>query len=343
MLESVAVRRIASVGLLASACLFARGAPAQESPDASVQADAKARLQQGVKAYSQGRYKDAVELFLVANRLVPSPALSFNIAKAYEKLRDSAAALNWYRDYLRRAPVAPDEAEVAKLIRKYELALRERGVQQVTVLSAPPGATVVIDGEPVGVSPWTGEMPPGKHSLTAELRGYVDAVKQFQLSPDRAMDVSVALDKEGTSVEQTAPPEPVASPIRAAEPEPTPADAARNGTAAGGGIGAPTWIAFGLGAGALGAAVGFELSRRSAEADARDAPTQVAARDAFDDMERRQTTARILAGAGGALLLVGGILLYVDLSRSGSAGAAGAQVGAACARPGCQLTLRGSL
>ena len=50
------------------------------------------------------RYAQAIEHFLAADALVPSAALSFNVAKAYEKLGESAKALRYYRDFARRSP-----------------------------------------------------------------------------------------------------------------------------------------------------------------------------------------------------------------------------------------------
>jgi hypothetical protein len=94
----------------------------------------------------------------------------------------------------------------------------------------------------------------------------------------------------------------------------------------------------------LGAAVGFEIMRRSAEDDARQANTQVEAKAAFDTMESHQMTSRILAGVGGAALLAGGILLVFDLSRSETEStAAQAAFAGGCAPSGCALLVRGSL
>ena len=65
---------------------------------------AKERYREGVEAYEAGLYKLSIEYFAAADRLAPSAALSFNIARAHEKLGQSAAAVAAYRDYLRREP-----------------------------------------------------------------------------------------------------------------------------------------------------------------------------------------------------------------------------------------------
>jgi hypothetical protein len=64
--------------------------------------------------------------------------LSFNIARAYEKLGDDAGALRWFRDYLRRAPDAPICEGSGRLDHVLTSnASRKKGVQQLTVMSTP--------------------------------------------------------------------------------------------------------------------------------------------------------------------------------------------------------------
>jgi len=80
---------------LAAACVThqpnARAdAPSEEAAMEQRRAEAKSKYQEGAAAYSAGRFKDAVDLFLSADRLAPSAPLSFNIARAYEKLADDA-------------------------------------------------------------------------------------------------------------------------------------------------------------------------------------------------------------------------------------------------------------
>jgi tetratricopeptide (TPR) repeat protein len=75
----------------------------------------------------------------------------------------------------------------------------------------------------------------------------------------------------------------------------------------------PTWLAFGVSAGALGAAVGFELARRSAVEDVKSASTQLEHRERYEAAETRRDLARVFAGVGAAAALTGGVLLYFDL------------------------------
>ncbi len=105
---------------------------------------ARQRFAAGKQAYGEGRYKDAVALFLQANALDPHAELLFNVGQAYEKLDDVSNALRVFREYLRLLPDAADRALVEGKNRKFEARLRERGVQQVTVTSRPTAAAVIL-------------------------------------------------------------------------------------------------------------------------------------------------------------------------------------------------------
>ena len=83
---------------------------------------ARERFQAGVRAYEEGRYRDAVDLLLEADRSMHSPAFAYNIGLAYEAMEDQASALRWFRSYLREAPDTEDrpavEKRIAELIKK---------------------------------------------------------------------------------------------------------------------------------------------------------------------------------------------------------------------------------
>ena len=66
--------------------------PSDEAVMEQRRVQAKDKYQQGAAAYAASRYKDAVDLFLSADHLAPSAPLSFNIARAYEKLGDDSDA-----------------------------------------------------------------------------------------------------------------------------------------------------------------------------------------------------------------------------------------------------------
>lgn len=293
--------------------------------------DARARFQLGEQAYREARYKDAIELFLQAHKLDPHPELVFNAGQAYEKLGDVPNALRLYREYLRAAPGASDRATLETKIRNLEQRLREKGVQQASILSTPPGATVVLDGRAMGNTPWTGEIVPGRHIVVLKLDGYPDTAKEFVLANDRSMDIDVALGTQGSSPAVALPPSGV-PPVK----EPAQPVAARS-------VKPLTWIVLGVGAVGLGSSLAFEFARRSAESDARGDPTQVGYNDAYDRMQGRQTVARVLLGVGAAAAITGGVLLYLDLQQAPAAKpASAARLGLGCTGASCALVTAGT-
>jgi tetratricopeptide (TPR) repeat protein len=299
-------RTLLLLGLCAGLSLpLARAARAAEpvvaASDASGEqgkALAKSKYQQGVELYRNERYADAVQRFLEADALAPSAALSFNIARAYEKLGDDAATLRWYRNYLRLNPEAPNAAEVRQSIETLGLSLAKKGIQQVTVLSTPSGATVALDGRPVGVTPLTLEMKPGPHHAFVTLRGFRDLERDFSLSAPAPLDLSVELEAAPVSAPGLSAPEQVSP--RGAHSVPR----RRFGIA--------PYLTLGAGAVALTGAAIFEAARRSAQNAARDDQTQLAKQNDLDAMNSRQTTARVLLGAGGVLVITGATLLVFN-------------------------------
>jgi tetratricopeptide (TPR) repeat protein len=307
----------------AAALLFFLGAtplamaqPAGSAPDPTTpegkRAEGKVRYERGAEAYAKGRFTDAIDLFLEADALAPSAALSFNIARAYEKIGDGAQTLRWYRDFRRRAPDAKNGPEVDQRIAVLEKELAKKGVQQLTILTSPAGATVIVDDQPVGVTPFTGQFPPGRHRVVTSLRGYADTAQDVELSADHARDLNIPLIPDtrppaaaGHAPDPAAPLGSTSAPIPASNEPDRPA---------GPRFGIWPWIGLGAGAVALGGAGAFELARRGAERDAESDSTQVGYKEHYDRMAARQTTARVLAAVGGALVVTGGVLLTLDLT-----------------------------
>jgi tetratricopeptide (TPR) repeat protein len=292
---------------------------------------AKQRFAAGAQAYREARYKDAIDLFLQANGLDPHPDLIFNVGQAYEKLGDVPAALRSYREYLRLVPGARDRATVETSIKNLEQRLRERGVQQVSIFSSPEGATLILDEKAVGQTPWTGEIAPGRHVAVLRATGFPDVAKEFVLLGDRSMDLDIALSLAAagsaaisfTAKPAEAPPAPppvAVPPKRHVQP----------------------WTIATLGAGVvgLGAALGLELARQSAQSSAEGDPTQIGYHNAYATMTSDQTAARVLVGVGAALTVTGGVLLALDLRPGASAPPASAGLGCFLGACGASASVR---
>jgi hypothetical protein len=297
--------------------------PSSEAAAEARRSGAKAKFDEGVKAFGERRYNEAVAAFLQAETIEPSAALSFNIARAFEHLDNPSGALRWYRDYLRREPQASNAAEVQSRVTALGAKLAERGVQQLTVISTPAAASVLIDKKAAGAAPLTLELAPGTHHVRLELAGY------------RALDADILLDaRTPRDLELRMQPLPVPPPKAEAAPRKgeAPAPAPRLERP----FGPAPWVVLGAGGVSLLGSLGFELGRRSAQSAA-ERSTQREYPEHFDAMQSRQTTARVLLGVSGVLLVSGGVLFVLNAPRRPAA-----ELAWSCGPVGCALAASGS-
>ncbi|MEI9938328.1 MAG: PEGA domain-containing protein [Pseudomonadota bacterium] len=256
----------------------AEAKPDLGEPEAVAKARARLLFEKGVTAYREGRFYDAVDIFLETNRLYPDPKLSFNVGKSFEGLGNQPGALRYYREYLRRLPEAPDAHDVESHVHQLEQALSQKGLQQLTVLSTPDGATVKLDGQPVGITPWTGESFAGKHRIVLEAAGYQRNESVIELDPHRARDFNIELQKAPDKPDADLP---AKNPPAHVEPK----------------LSAFTLATLATGIGLLGTAL----------------IAQVASSSNSTGISR---TSAFFAGAGTGVTVVGGLMLYFDLSPS---------------------------
>lgn len=247
------------VPMLVVAMLVAGGARAQAA-DASPAGEsdserAERDFRDGVAAYAAGRYHTAIDLFVEADALRPSPELAFDIAKAHEQVGNDSFALRYYGEYLRRAGHPDDEGDVRRRMDR----LRARTSPE----EARPAARAVPDppslAGPSTASPASSDRPsePGR-------------------------DTVAGADSPGTG-----------SPLTT--------------------VGV---IGLGAGAAALAGAVVFEILRANAERNAEREREQIHFADDVSRMESDRTAARVLGGAGAALVVTGALCLVLGASGS---------------------------
>jgi hypothetical protein len=97
--------------------------------------DARAHFAAGEGRFRAGDFRGAIEEFRIADRLVPSPFLTYNIALCNDRLGNAGEAVRGYRRYLEQRPDAPNRALVES---------------RLAALSAPVGDQLAVprQGEP---------------------------------------------------------------------------------------------------------------------------------------------------------------------------------------------------
>jgi hypothetical protein len=131
-----------------AAALMSSIAPvfAQADPKAAAQQ----KMAQGAQLLEQGQPAEALGLFKEAYELVQNPRYQYNIGVACQALGRDAEALQSFQTFVANAQGVRQEY-IDDAHKQIDL-LRER-VAKVVVTSSVPGASVLVDGRDVGLTP----------------------------------------------------------------------------------------------------------------------------------------------------------------------------------------------
>jgi hypothetical protein len=222
--------------------------------------------QQGLAAYGEQRWEDAIDLLRRAESLYHAPTHVLYLARALEKAGKLVEAREHYLSLRREQldPGAPTAFTEAKASAETELAALEPRIAYAKISVAGPNAEnaeVTIDGSPlnavfVGVSH---PMNPGKYELQASAAGERSAPMTLELSEGAREEVVLQL---APANDATAPE--VGSAATGASNRDVTAEKGRGG--------APIAAYGALGAGVVGTVVGvvFTLRRSKKSSDADD-------------------------------------------------------------------------
>ena len=168
---------------------------------------ARALDQQGARAYTDGRYNDAIHYFEESLRLGGPPFELWNIAKCYAKLDEPGNAAEMLERYLATPSLPNEDRREAS----DQLETLRRRPSTVTLSSTPNGATVLLDGQPVagaGPTPTTFAVPPGAHTLTLNGQGFATTTKTIDARYGRAIILDVPLERAAPPPPPPGPPAP---------------------------------------------------------------------------------------------------------------------------------------
>ncbi len=123
-------RALAIAVLLLGAGSSARAAPVAEEARAKEAKEAKEHFASGQTHYSLGEFTEAAAEFREAYRLLPEPAILFNIAQAMRQMNDFRHAYFYYSQYLSRRPDAANRTDVEGFISAMKLRMDEEDAQK---------------------------------------------------------------------------------------------------------------------------------------------------------------------------------------------------------------------
>lgn len=178
----------AVVASIAVAATWLLAAPLLADPDGS-EAAALAHLDRGVAAFRAGDFARAHREFESASELAPDRPNPYRwLALTEVQLGDCRQAAAHAEAFLTRVPA--DDPRAPELVRVRDLCRRTGAL---TVDSRPGPASLRIDGEPVGQTPYRAlAMRPGSYRLAAERSGYQRSERTVVVRP--GAELAVRLD-----------------------------------------------------------------------------------------------------------------------------------------------------
>lgn len=140
-------------------------------------------IDRGEQAYEAGEFERAAELFHDVHELFPHPDIAYQLALCHERQGNYELAIQYYRQYLERAPGADDRTRVERQIEEFEQRLGD-DLSTVHVETTPAGAEVRLDDPetiPVGTTPEQLTLEPGEHRLHITREGYEPVVENVEI------------------------------------------------------------------------------------------------------------------------------------------------------------------
>ncbi|MCC6525435.1 MAG: tetratricopeptide repeat protein [Polyangiaceae bacterium] len=196
---------------LASACLGAGVARAQDAVDARVRAAARELGADGMQLFDRGQYADALDRFERANKLIPAPTLQLRAARCLVKLGRLVEASERYLDATRMD--LPGNALPVHFKARRE-AQKERDellptLPKLTIELEGPGTdvTVRLDGQDVPAALLGAPQPvdPGRHEIVAA-RGDAEATRSIAVKPGELATVRLRAPRPGEASSSEAAP-----------------------------------------------------------------------------------------------------------------------------------------
>jgi len=329
------LRRAGGVTLLGFWLLGAREAAAQTDEQ---RAAARALATDGAKAFNEGRWQEAVDMFTRAESLVHAPPHLLFLARAQERLGRLVRAREAYLKITKEtlAATAPQAFRDAQASAEQELRAIEPRIGSLTIsVEGAEGATdltVMVDGQPMPAALIGVPRPidPGEHELEAVAAGYRGQPAQVKLLDGERKAVTLKLERDPNAA--AAPPgdpaTPTTAPAAATAPVTTEPPAS---TSAGSGKGMRigSYVAFGVGAVGLGLGTYFLIDSRGkrSDADAKNDQCEAQLRctandplarevDDLDDQARSALTLSIVSFAVGGVGIATGTALFLASSPS---------------------------
>ena len=314
---------------LLSACLLGSASPAFAQSDEQ-RAGARSLATEGAAAFNEGRFKDAVDLFVKAESLMHAPPHLLFAARAHAKLGQFVKAREAYMKIVKEqlAPNAPQAFRDAQSAAEEERKSVEPHIGRLTIkVEGAEGAkdlVVAVDGQPIpsvllGVPQ---PMDPGDHTVTAVATGFKGAPVTASLKDAGSGAVTLKMEVDHSAPAPAAGAAAAGGTVVSTAPSGAPPSDSGGGS---NGMRIGSYVGFGVGA--VGVVLGtvFVLKssskRKEADTAAKDvecttngclATAEVAQKvNDLDDQARSAKTLGIVGYVVGGLGVATGVTLFI--------------------------------
>jgi hypothetical protein len=191
--------RLSAIALTATAAVSCALPPSLGGADSETDIRSRPNLdsareldQEGVRAFRENRYSDAIRYFRAAYRLGGPSSELWNLARSQERLDDPESAVAAIQEYLALHDLSPQDRAEAE----HELRVLRTRPSMLTITTTPPGAAVVVDGkQSLGPTPLSVELSAGLHTISLRIGGFAEEKRTLEARFGRAVIVAVDLER----------------------------------------------------------------------------------------------------------------------------------------------------
>jgi len=174
-----------------------------DEPAKPEQAQADRYFKSGVQLFKEGKFAEALAEFTRAYEIAPHPLVLYNIAGCHRELSHYGEAVSFYERFLAEGKGQVPAARLTAAQTELDGILAR--IARVTVTVNPDGASISVDGNPVGTlvkMPLI--LPPGEHRLEASAPGRKTAERTIKVASSDELTVELSLDPLPTEKEDAA-------------------------------------------------------------------------------------------------------------------------------------------
>lgn len=174
-----------------------------DEPPKPEQAQADRYFKSGVQLFKEAKFSEALAEFTRAYEIAPHPLVLYNIAGCHRELSHYGEAVSFYERFLAEGKGQVPAARLTAAQTELDGILAR--IARVTVTANPDGASISVDGNPIGTlvkMPLI--LPPGEHKLSASAAGRKDSERTIKVASGDELSVELSLEALPTEKEDSA-------------------------------------------------------------------------------------------------------------------------------------------